>query len=581
VRRALSATCVALALLGSLARPVVGQGVEETRLLREAAARESRGDLEGAERVLRRLLEASPASSGGLFALERVLRTKGEPRAILPAVDTFLAHDPDASGVRYLKLRVLADLDSLDAVRAEGDHWLREQPTQEATWREVARIYERAFGGEEALAVLRRGREAVHRDDALALEIGDLLVAAGDVTGAVSEWAKAAAGSGADVRTVTRRILELPAGRTEAGTELVTALARSEDPARLRTAAGIALELRLQEQALALSRRVAGRLEDRARDAFLSDVARRARDADLGELAAWAYGQLGQDAESPAERRQFDQRLVDLSLARGDTATALEAQRRVVASFTPGSVDRRQATARVLELEAASAPPDELKALLADFRREFPNAPEMDRLTATVAGALLARGDDEGANAMLEGIEGPRSALQRGYLLLAAGQVAEGRKALLLALPGMPPAQATEVIQFAGLLGRLSPPSARLVAQAGVRAHEGKGDEAAEALGGAVDQAPEEERPTLLAEAARLAADGQTAADLRARLVEAYPDAPEAPDASLALARFHATRPEGRAEAIRLLEDLVTRTPNAAVAPAARREIERLRRAGG
>jgi tetratricopeptide (TPR) repeat protein len=551
--------------------------VEETRLLREAAARESQGDLEGAERVLRRLLEASPASSGGLFALERVLRTRGEPRAILPAVDTFLAHDPSASGVRYLKLRVLSDLDSLDAVRAEGERWLVDQPDSEAAYREVARIYERAFGADRALDVLRRGRSALRREDAYALEIGDQLAASGDMDGAVSEWARAAVGKGVDVRSITRRITGLPGGNRQAGTSLIASVAGSGDSERVRTAASIALDLRIEDQALALSRRVANGLRGRGRDAFLSDVARRARDAGLGEVAAWAYGELGQDAGSPAERRQFDQRLVDISLATGDSATALEAQRRVVASFTPGSVDRRQATARVIELESGSAPPDRLTALLSAFRAEFPTAPEMDQLTATVAGALLARGDDEGAYEVLEGIEGPRSALQRGYLLLAAGQVAEGRKALLLALPGMPPAQATEVIQFAGLLGRLSPRAAELVAEAGVRAHEGKGSEAADLLSAALDVVPEEERATLLAEAARLADRGETAAALRTRLLEAYPDAPEAAEASLALARYHAGRPAGRAEAIRLLEELVTRTPNAAVAPAARRELERLK----
>ena len=574
-------TLAALVLLVIARAPVAGQGVEETRLLREAAARESRGDLEGAERVLRRLLVASPASSGGLFALERVLRTKGEPRAILPAVDTFLAHDPDASGVRYLKLRVLSDLDSLDAVREEGERWMRDQPDTEATYREVARVYERAFGPAQALEVLRRGRSAVHSDDALALEIGDVLAETGKVDDAVTEWAKAAPGRGVDVRTITRRVTALPGGGREAGAALAAQLGRSGDAASVRAGASIALELGLGDQALALSRRVAGSLDDRARGAYLSDVARRARDAGLDEVASWAYGELGADADSPAERRQFDQRLVDLSLASGDSAAALDAQRRVVASFTAGSADRRQATARVIELESGSASPDRLTKLLSDFREEFPTAPELDELTATVAGALLARGDADGANAVLAGIEGPRSALQRGYLLLAAGQLAEGRKALLLALPGMPPAQATEVIQFAGLLGRLSPPAADLVAEAGVRAHEGKGDEAAGVLSDAVDQVAEGERPTLLAEAARLADAGDTAAELRTRLIHEYPDAPEAAEASLALARWHATTPDGRAEAIRLLEDLVTRAPNAAVAPDARRELERLRKAGG
>lgn len=100
-------------------------------------------------------------------------------------------------------------------------------------------------------------------------------------------------------------------------------------------------------------------------------------------------------------------------------------------------------------------------------------------------------------------------------------------------------------------------------------------------LGDAVDGVPEEERPTLLAEAARLAEVGETSAGLRVRLLEEYPDAPESADASLALARYRARTPDGRQEAIRLLEELVTRAPNAAVAPDARRELERLRKAGG
>ena len=106
-----------LLLLGSTpASSQIRRGTDEGRLLRDAAARESRGDFDGAESVLRRLLEVDPASSGGLFALERVLRAKGETAEILPVVDAFLARDATSSGVRYLKLRVLVEFDSLDAL---------------------------------------------------------------------------------------------------------------------------------------------------------------------------------------------------------------------------------------------------------------------------------------------------------------------------------------------------------------------------------------------------------------------------------------------------------------------------------
>ncbi len=581
MRGSLLRTGVALALLASVSRPLAAQGVEETSLLRDAAARESRGDLEGAEHVLRGLLRAAPSSSGGLFALERVLRAKGEPRAILPAADTFLAHDPGASGVRSLKLRVLVEVDSLGAVEEEAEAWLRSQPGSETAYREVSRVYERAFGAERALSVLRRGRRSLGGGDAFALETGDLLAQEGRGDGAVAEWAKVAGAEGTDVRAITRRVTGLPQGGAAAGRQLVETLARSDDPGRVRAGALIAVELRLPDQAMSLSRRVAAGLDARARASFLSDVARRARDAQLGDVATWAYGELGQEADSPAERRQFDQRLVEVSLAKGDTTAALEAQRRVVKSFTPGSVDHRRSAVRVIELESGRASPARLRGLLDDFRRDFPDAPELDEIAATVAGALLARDDTTGAAAVLEGMQGPRSALQRGYLLLEGGDLAEGRKALLMALPGLPPSQATDVIQLVGLLGRLSPAGTTLLAQAGVRAHEGKGDEAAAILSDGLEAVPGEDRAAILAEAARLAVTTERAATLRARLIDEYPDAPEVAEATLALARYRATTPDGVEEAIRLLEELVTNRPNAAVVPDARRELARLRRTSG
>lgn len=568
-------------LLAAAPAPGSAQGVEETRLLREAAARESRGDFEGAERVLRRLLEASPSSSGGLFALERVLRSKGDLRAVLPAVDTFLAREPEAAGVRHLKLRVLVELDSLGAVEEEAEGWLRAQSGSETAYREVARIYGRAFGPERALEVLGRGRSALGRPDAFALERGDLLADAGSLEEAMTEYAAAVGPDGARSAAIARRVAALADPR--AAPLLVEALARAPEAGRRRAGALIAVDTGLEEPALEMSRDVLEDLDPHGRVGFLADVARRARDAGMGEVAAWAYAQLGDDARSPSERRQFDQRLVELSLAEGDTATAVEAQARVVASFTEGSADQRRATAELVRLESAGASAERLRALIEAFRRDFPDAPELDDVAAGVASILLARGDPEGAAAVLEGVDGPRSSLQRGYLLLAAGDVAGARSALLTAVPGLEPTEATGVIQFVSLLGRLSPEAVDVLARAGVRAHEGAAGEAAALVRDALGELPEKERPAMLAEGARLAergGEGALAAELRTRLLQEHPDAPESAEAALALARWHAASPEGREEAIRLLEDLVVRSPDAAVVPDARRELERLRRSG-
>jgi tetratricopeptide (TPR) repeat protein len=572
--------CVAVGALGA-GTPLTAQRVDESRLLREAAARESRGDFDGAERVLRRLLQASPASSGGLFALERVLRAKGDPRSILPAADTFLAFDPSSAGVRTLKLRVLVELDSLAALEAEARRWFDHEPRSEAPYREVSRVWERVFGPARALEVLRLGRERTGNPDALALEIGDLLTVTGDVAGAVEEWARSVGSDGADAGTIARRVAGLQDDSKAAATRIVSILAGAPDAGRRRAGALIALDLGLEPESLRLVQQVASTMDGPARVDFLADVAGRARARALGPVAAWAYAELGEEAGSPAERREFDQRVVEISLADGDTARAVEAQRRVVDSYTPGSADRRRATARWITLQAAAADTTRLRELLGTFRQEFPSAPELDDLGATVAAALLARGDAPGAAAVLEGIQGARSSMQRGYLLLDAGHLEEGRRALLMAVSGLEPTAATEVIQFAGLLGRLSPEGAALLAKAGVLAHGGKQAEGVQLLTDGAQTLPTADVPPLLAEGARMAERGgldELAADLRRRILDDVPDAPEASGAALSLARYLARGPDGRAEAIRILEDLVSRTPNAAVAPDARRELEKLRR---
>jgi len=562
--------------------PLAAQVPDASRMLREAAARESRGDFDGAVGVLVSLLEADPTSSGGLFALERVLRARGTTADILPAVDAFLAEDPGASGVRYLKLRVLVEVDSLDALQEEAEAWFLLDPDSDLPYREVSRVWERAFGRDAALDVLRRGRRALGGDDALALEMGDLL-APEDPDAAVREWGKAVGEDGSQATAVARRVAGLSPDAGGAARDLVSSLGGSELLARRRAAAEIALTVGLGDEALALSQSIVTTLDGRARSSFLTDVARRARDGDLPSVAAWAYQELGSEATTPAERRQFDQRMVEVSLVAGDTVAALEAQQRLASSYSPGSADRRRAVARAIRMESSRAGPERLRELLDSFRAAFPRAPELDDMGATVAASLLARGDPAGAAAVLEGIEGPRSSLERAYLLLDAGAVEEGRQALLLAVGGLAPGTATQVIQFVGLLQRLSPAGSALLAEAGVLAHHGGGREASQAVAEGLAALSEEDRAPMLAEAARMAHRGGAepeAAELRRRLLGEFPEAPEVAEAALALARYVAADPGGVEEAIGILESLIAQRPNAAVVPDARRELERLKEGG-
>jgi tetratricopeptide (TPR) repeat protein len=549
---------------------------EQGALLREASTLESRGDLDGAERALRRLLEADPRSSGAVFGLERVLRAKGELAELRRIVDAYLARESNAE-VRGLRLELLVEADSVSAMVAEAEGWMTSEP-EEATFIAVARAYEAGLGAGRALEVLRRGMTALG-GGALALETGDLLVGAGDFEGAGEEWARAVAEDGSSMEALRARLGRMGAGRLDAARRVVAVLGASPLPERRRATLALALEQGLEPEALELADRHAERLNGRARVTFLNETGILAREAEMADVAAWAYGELASDASNPDERRQFDQRIVDVALDAGDRAAALEAQRRILASLPRRSEEWRQALAETIRLEAG-VEPERVTESWASFRADFPAAPELDAVAAAVAVSLQARGDRAGAADVLEGIEGPRSTVERAYLLLEEGDVQGARDSLLLAVGGLPPSEATPVIQFVSLLGRLSEDGARALADAGVAEHRGGGSGAATLLADRASGVSEGDRAALLAEAARIAERGgedETAARIRRRLVEEHPDAPELAEAALELARHTAGPGRDRDGAIRLLEDLITRRPNAAVVPDARLELERLR----
>ena len=570
-------------LAATSAAPLGAQGRggdPQSRALLEAATLESRGDLEGAEGALRRLLELDPMSTGAIFALERVLRAQGEAHEVRPVVDSFLARGSDVD-VQALKLQLLAEADSSPTMVAEAESWLTDDP-REPVFSAVARVYERVLGPERALEVLRRGRALLGGTEVLALQTGDVLAASGDVEGAAEEWARAVADDGSRMDPVRSRLSALGPGRAEAARRVVRALGAGAAPERRRATLGLALEMGLEAEALELARRHAETLSGRARSTFLNEIGILARESRMGEVAAWAYATLGEQATSPEERRQLDQRIVDVSLEAGDTASALEAQRRVVASFSRRSDESRQALARSIELEAA-VEPDRVEASWAAFRSDFPSAPETDAVAAAIAGHLQGAGDAGGATRVLEGIDGPRTAQERAYLLLAEGDVAGARALLLRAVGGLSPAEATPVIQLASLLGRLSEEGTRALAAAAVTAHRGRSVVAAEQLVAAAGGEAAADAAPLLAEAARFAdrgGDAARAADIRRRLVTEHPEVPEVAEATLALARHAARSGTGGEEAIRMLEELITSRPTAAVVPEARLELQRLRNRG-
>lgn len=574
----------ALAVPGAAAAQIESDAglPDESRLLREAATRESVGDFQGAEALLRALLERNATSSGGLFALERVLRAQGRVAEILPVADAYLERSPTAAAPRYLKMRVLVEVDSTEALADEAEAWIGADPRSPDPYREVARVYERAFGPEMALTLLERGRAALDDPSVLALETGDLLVRLDRHDEAVREWSRVIGADGGQVSTLLRRINQLPGNRPALVRPLVEELGRGPTtPARLRAGARIALEVGLEEEALELARRAVPELVEPARRGFLTELSREAQERDADRLALWAFERLRRGADG-AEARALDQRIAGAALQLGDTAAALEAQARIAEGLPRGSSERRRALATALRLDDVNEWRG-LKRRLDSFRSEYPHAEELDEIASTLSVRFQAEGNPEAATAILEGVDGPRSSLERAYLRLASTDPADARDDFLAAAASLPPDRATEVIQLASLLGSLKGDAARLAARAVILEHQREPDLAVSALQAEIPSHPPAQQPALLGLGARLADQAgleAEAASFRETLVRGFPEAPESGEAVLSLARYWGRSPETRGQAAELLEALILERPQSPVAPAARRELERLRRPG-
>lgn len=572
--------CLVWTLPGTATAQGSGEAPAHERLLRQAATLEAAGDLQGAEALVQALLEEAPGSVSGLLSLERLLRMQGREAELLPAARAFLDEDPDSPFGRHLLLRTFSALDSVAALSASADEWIRIAGDTETPYREAARVWQERGELERAREVLERGRRRVDRGDALAMELASVHARLGEVERAVAEFDRAIGAEARGLMLVRRQLSELPDGGARVVAPLVRRL--SEDPttaARRRAAAELAVGAGLAEPAREAAQRTLVSLPPGERQGFLVEMARLADGAGLHAVAFWAYQGL-LDLERPGARAlAIRSRLAALALALGDTAAARENYLALERSYAEGSPERRQAAALRIELTGREGDLEGATAGLERFRSEHPEAPELDALSATVAELLLRAGDTLRAAAAVERVKGPRSSLARGRLALRAGRLDLARAELMNAAPGLSGPEATETIGLLTLVGRLSPAGGRLVAEAMGELAEERADRAVERLASSSGQLPPGESAAVLDYAAGIAdragLPGEAEA-VRRLLLRDHPRAPEAPAALLALARLLASRPEGMLEARELLERLVLDHPRSALVPQARRELDRL-----
>jgi len=399
------------------------------------------------------------------------------------------------------------------------------------------------------------------------------------------EWARALDGPDAQAPGALRRMVRTGGEHPRLAPAVVRELAaEGASETRRRAAIEIALEARLQPEALSLAEEVAGDLPEREREGFLNALLRLAEEKDADQLALWTLQQLRRETPRGSRARTLDRQIAVTSLVAGDTVRALEARERYARGLPERSPERRRALAEMIRLETATGAPLALLDRFAAFREEFPNAPEADPLAVALSARFRENGDLETAAFVLEGVQGPLSAQERAWLALEADNRESARINLMLAAGGMPATEATAIVQLIGILDRVGEQAAALAGRVAIARHREGADAAFSLVNETVHALPPDDQPPLLAMAARIAdeIDQQgEAARLRESLAATFPESSEAPEAILQLARYRATTPTGVPAAIELLEELILARPNSAVVPVARRELERLRASGG
>jgi hypothetical protein len=538
---------------------------------------ERRGSYAEAAAAYRAVLAARPGDAAALLGLERALLPTGRSADILPQVRAALAVNRSSAPIFGVALRAWTAAEQPDSVRAVAERWAAVVPGDETPYREwgAAALSRRDRAG--AAAAYLRGREQLHRSDALAAELAQLEVADSDHAGALREWLPA--------------IRRLPGYRgTAAGTlstapdslrpELLRQLDREHDlPAR-----------RLQADLRARWGDPLGALD--ALQASLPADQKSAQESLLG-LLDQLRGLPGRDAlaaqgrtlELMADRSAGSaQARLRLDAARAYTAAGeRDAARRMLTGIAddtrvPGTISVGASTTLVQVL-IGEGKLDEASKRLAEHKAELPGdayAVLRRRLVlAYLHAGDVARADSAlGRDSTIEGLAlSGRIRLYRGDIhgaierFKAAGPFAGERD---------------EATERTALLALLQPIEADSLPALGAalldlaRADTGRAVSALDQVAGGLPAAQGGAEIRLLA--GRLAAaSGKPAQAERLLKAAAVPEAPgTAPAAELALGEL-LLRQHRAAEAVARLEHLILSYPGSALVPQARRRLDEAR----
>jgi tetratricopeptide (TPR) repeat protein len=493
-----------------------------------------------------------------LLGLERVWAEAGALDSIVPVARRVLQLRPTDPTAHTVHLRTLVTMGRDDEARTAFTLWRRVAGTDGAPYREYARL------------LMQQGRALAA--DSLLSDAARLLGAGGALSGETAQlhvslgrWQAAAA-------AYREALVDQPWLETAALYGLQRTPAASRDSVRA---------VFLADPPRLLPRRLLSSLEFAWSEPRRAWQALAALPADDSTTAAWrAFGEraemneswlVARDAWAAVFERTSDlesqRRSADAALRAGDAAGALT----LLARRSKGGDDaaRRRALLpiEIAALGEVGRVADAQRTL--DAERSRLDDGTRAALARPLVGAWLRAGDLTRAKAAMEGTDLAEDDEIAGTLALYEGDLVTARKRLVRAATQRP-----ELVDALGILARVrldqSPglgSAFLLLAKRDSAAAAARFTQLADSVGTAA--------PALLAQAARLSAVA-TAVPMWERIVRDFPKSPEAPESLLSWARVLRDRGD-KAGATARLEQLLIEYSDSALAPQARRELERLK----
>lgn len=538
---------------------------------------ERRGNYAEAADAYRAVLAARPGDAAALLGLERALLPTGRGADILPQVRAALAANQSSAPIYGVALRAWTAAEQPDSMRAVAERWAAAVPGDETPYREwgAAALSRRDRPG--AAAAYLRGREQLHRPDALAAELAQLAVADGDYPGALREWLPA--------------IRRLPGYRATAAGTLSTApdslrpdLLRQLDREHDLTARRLQADLRARwgDPLGALDALRAALPED---EKSAQEALRGLLDQLRGQTGRDALVAQGRTLELMADRSpDAGQARLRLEAARAYTAAGeRDAARRMLTGIAddrsaPGTISAG-ASATLVQVLIGEGKLDDAVKRLAEHRADMPGE-EYAGLQRRLVLAYLQAGDLARADSTLGRDSTVEGLALSGRIRLYRGDIAGAIERFKAAGPFA--GDREEATERTALLALLQPIEADTLPELGrallalARADTSRAVSGLDRVAGGLASAKGGAEIRLLA--GRLAAaNGKTADAERLLKAAAVPDAPgTAPAAELALGEL-LLRQHRPAEAVAQLEHLILTYPGSALVPQARRRLDEAR----